>query len=778
MPALSMALLIIEQVLLRTIYFKMSIFPKFFYMTKYPLFIKVFLFFFLSTSIFGQGNKIPCIRMDASAYPQVKSHFETFQIIKINSSLWSSHLSLMEGLGRYSLLFPQGEIKMALEKSHLRRPGMPARSEQGSLSLPAEATYTGYLDQDGGGIVKISIAPDFIYGWYEVSGQNYFIEPLRSYLEADENMEDLYIIYQAGDVIDTGEHRCGVWEMMNFTGRILQSQGGAGLRNDCKEIELATACDVSYKNNWGGSAGAILQMEAVVNAMNPLWVGAFDHDYQFTIAEAFVPDIDPWTSSTDMCLLIEEFRLWGEGGGFITDPDLAQLWTMRDMGIPLGSPNCPSSIPSGYGYVGFSYTPMICTEYAYLLLEQFAPTLSLLKILNAHEIGHTMGALTHTSDGIMTSSLSINTIESWEFISITEINDHMLNGNPGFNIPPPGCLDTACPEIPCMADAGTLTATGDLQIDTNGSVSFTVSGEEAIQYDFVISDHYSSQVVYFGSSSTISGGVFGEGVYCVQGVSHDGSLFFNLGDPAPAPGGSSGDCFSISPCTSGTTVEIMVLPTRVKLNLLLEGFHNGNGVMESSFLSPQEILPHSQPYTGAPHYYTGTEYAIVFPAGTIDWVYIEARNAFDENIIEDAAVGFINSDGDLISLDGTEGIIFNNITTGNYHVAIFHRNHLAVMTALPLSLPNSMSYSFTSTANSAKGIEKLKLQNGFYVLYAGDFNGDGNINSSDYNTWAQNSALVGQYVGMDANGNAVVNATDYNLWYANRSKLAYSALIY
>ena len=57
-------------------------------------------------------------------------------------------------------------------------------------------------------------------------------------------------------------------------------------------------------------------------------------------------------------------------------------------------------------------------------------------------------------------------------------------------------------------------------------------------------------------------------------------------------------------------------------------------------------------------------------------------------------------------------------------------------------------------------------------MHAGDFDGNGVINSQDYNLWKQNSSAVNVYLAADVDGNGIINSLDYNLWKANRSKIA------
>ena len=124
-------------------------------------------------------------------------------------------------------------------------------------------------------------------------------------------------------------------------------------------------------------------------------------------------------------------------------------------------------------------------------------------------------------------------------------------------------------------------------------------------------------------------------------------------------------------------------------------------------LNTSGYIPLSQPYSAAPWNYTGTEAVVTVPAGVVDWVLLELRSDLTTQVSRRAA--FMKSDGSLVDLDGVSSVKFPTVTPGDYYVVIRHRNHLAVMTANPVTLSFSpVLYDFSTAQTQAYGTNAMK----------------------------------------------------------------------
>jgi len=123
-------------------------------------------------------------------------------------------------------------------------------------------------------------------------------------------------------------------------------------------------------------------------------------------------------------------------------------------------------------------------------------------------------------------------------------------------------------------------------------------------------------------------------------------------------------------------------------------------------------------------------------------------------------------------LNGTDKILFEGVTSANYFIAVFHQNHLPIISSSPHAITtDGIAYDFTLAVTAAMGTEQLKEKNGKYVMYSGDFDSNGLINNTDYNLWKINSSSLHIYSSADADGNGIINSLDYNLWKVNLSKI-------
>ncbi len=217
--------------------------------------------------------------------------------------------------------------------------------------------------------------------------------------------------------------------------------------------------------------------------------------------------------------------------------------------------------------------------------------------------------------------------------------------------------------------------------------------------------------------------------------------------------------------------DAFIQQIQLDINLMLEGFYDPSSESMHTDLADKGLVPLNQPYSAAPHSYSGTESVEFLPSGIVDWVLIELRDATDPSIIVTRQAALLRNDGAVIDPEnGTTGLVFKTVSPGSYHVAVYHRNHIAVITANPVNSVTQPMIDFTTGQDTVQGTNQLVESNGVFMLTAGDFSGDGTNDISDYNQWKANGADVNQYQPEDGDGNGVVNNKDYNLWKRNENK--------
>jgi hypothetical protein len=211
------------------------------------------------------------------------------------------------------------------------------------------------------------------------------------------------------------------------------------------------------------------------------------------------------------------------------------------------------------------------------------------------------------------------------------------------------------------------------------------------------------------------------------------------------------------------------------IKVLLEGPYSA-GLMTTT-LNSSGLLPLSQPYSGTPWNYPGTEAVSAFPANVTDWVLVELRTSTAGSSKVASAAGFVRKDGLITNLDGTSCLSFGSLAAGNYYLVIYHRNHIPVMSATPMQLKtNSALYDFTTGSSRVYGgANGCKLIDGGasrWGMITGDGNCDGNIYVEDYTDyWIPEFGLSNVYSIGDFSMDGVVFTDDYtDYWIPNFGK--------
>lgn len=215
----------------------------------------------------------------------------------------------------------------------------------------------------------------------------------------------------------------------------------------------------------------------------------------------------------------------------------------------------------------------------------------------------------------------------------------------------------------------------------------------------------------------------------------------------------------------------------VRAKVFLEGFYvPALGRMQTT-LKDNNMLPLGQPFNAAPYSYNGTEVMTDVPDYVVDWMLIELRDGNDVNTILGRRAGLLRRDGQIIGVNGGLGVAFDDLLPNSYYITIYHRSHIAVISAVPVNLVDVTNvYDFTANGSAALGTGQLKEIDGVFTLFAGDYNGSGIADAQDYTKWKAESSGIGDYKSTDADGNGVVNNLDFNLWKRNQDQTGHPAI--
>lgn len=207
----------------------------------------------------------------------------------------------------------------------------------------------------------------------------------------------------------------------------------------------------------------------------------------------------------------------------------------------------------------------------------------------------------------------------------------------------------------------------------------------------------------------------------------------------------------------------------VNIKAMLQGAYDAIG--DTMRTTIRNIVPLTQPYGGAPWNYSGTEAVQAIPASVVDWVLVEIRTGTTAGTVVARRAAFLKSNGVVVDVDGYSPLTFSNIGDGNYYVVLRHRNHLAVMSAAPVTLSQTSNlYNFSGSNQNVYGTDsQAQLRTNLFGLYAGDSNTSGIVTSADANAvfGALNTA---GYLLNDINLSGITTAADANIVFGNLNK--------
>ena len=214
------------------------------------------------------------------------------------------------------------------------------------------------------------------------------------------------------------------------------------------------------------------------------------------------------------------------------------------------------------------------------------------------------------------------------------------------------------------------------------------------------------------------------------------------------------------------------------LKVFLEGaFDTVAGEMTSG-LNPTYI-PMDQPYDQSPWNYNGMENIVSPPASMIDWVLIALYDTTGINLATDEALihrqaALLHNSGNLSGTEGQPFLMFDNHINHNLYVAVYHRNHLPVISAAPITYEKGLFLiDFSNSANQVYGGNDghKEIVSGTWGMFAGDADANGEINNADESAaWEPEGGTSG-YLPSDLNLDGQSDNRDKDdFWFPNNGK--------
>ncbi|MCK5923596.1 MAG: hypothetical protein KAG66_21870, partial [Methylococcales bacterium] len=160
--------------------------------------------------------------------------------------------------------------------------------------------------------------------------------------------------------------------------------------------------------------------------------------------------------------------------------------------------------------------------------------------------------------------------------------------------------------------------------------------------------------------------------------------------------------YSVIVSTAGGCSELVQLNAQVGLGVemriatgvFLEGpFDFATGMMHDD-MRAKGIVPILEPYSGMGYNFVGggqeTTTALALARNgsdaIVDWVVLELRDASNPSIVLHSRAALLQRDGDIVDVDGVSEVGFYGVGVGDYHLSVWHRNHIQIMSGQPLNI--------------------------------------------------------------------------------------------
>ncbi len=199
-----------------------------------------------------------------------------------------------------------------------------------------------------------------------------------------------------------------------------------------------------------------------------------------------------------------------------------------------------------------------------------------------------------------------------------------------------------------------------------------------------------------------------------------------------------------------------------------------NSTTMTNYLTTSGFVSAAQPFNNSYFSsYAGTENSTLSSSATVtDWVLVELRSSVTGATVDKVAA-FVKTDGTVIDYrTGATTLQFPNAIPGNYYIIVHHRDHLTVVSANTVSLPNTSATKYDFTTGLAKALDNgmgnsmKQVYTGVWAMWLGDYNHDqvvDNLDKSSFTTEFKQGLLDGYFKG-DFNFDGIVDNLDKSIF--------------
>ncbi len=398
-------------------------------------------FVFLTATLDAQSISVhgKSISLTPEIQKELSSRFQHYDLFEINSDkLIAQTKKRSEEITIHWNLGHKYDWETTIWHNSLCSPDyqLRAATPNGMLTYlnGKDKTFSGQIVKPRIGSLGLVLDRGFIYGTFSLSGKTFLIEPVNGLIP--DCPRNVFVVYEAGDVKEVDGVSCA-WKVTKQRGQSIK-KGSTDIEklDQCYTVEIAIASDFLMYQHFGSVAAVENFTLGVLNNVQTNYDDEFADEIQFQVVTQFVAtsaSSDPWSSTTVIDDLLEDFAVWGNNGGFNVDYDVASLWSDRDFN---GTP------------IGVAWLSAICDPLQrYNVLQNFSTNAQFLRVLQSHELGHNFSAQHDPPNSFTIMAPSVNSSTVWSNASINSINNYVSNLSND-----PNCLSGCVPPAPPVVD--------------------------------------------------------------------------------------------------------------------------------------------------------------------------------------------------------------------------------------------------------------------------------------------------------------------------------------
>ncbi len=365
----------------------------------------------------GQLLPVEGKAIELSAYPALAKELATYQVFEIESNWLLEQLRTTASQPLVHLQlgdFFEAHIELTLEDIRAKDYQVIVQQSKGQQHLPNRdvLTYRGMLPKTKGAC-RLTLAEDFLYALFESQGKTWYLEPVRGFdPSAPANW---YVFYENKAVYPNDIGRCAA-ALLEHSPVPVQAEGIEKSAQQCYSLDIAIAADYLMLQLFEGDVERLENyVLGILNNVQRNYEDEFVQEIRFQVVKLYFSDCetcDPWTASTNSDALLRSFRDWGNAGGFGVNYDVASLWSGRVFDGNRG---------------GLAWIGGVCKNLRYNVLRRYSENASIMRALQAHELGHSLFAKHDTADAPFIMAPVIRDYANWSNESTAAINTFITN---------------------------------------------------------------------------------------------------------------------------------------------------------------------------------------------------------------------------------------------------------------------------------------------------------------------------------------------------------------